>query len=39
MMVVILGRGALVMRIINIREQVEYKDKAIEYIQRLYLID
>jgi len=33
MMVVILGRGALVMRIINIREQVEYKDKAIEYIQ------
>jgi len=32
-MVVILGRGALVMRIINIREQVEYKDKAIEYIQ------
>jgi hypothetical protein len=33
MMVVILCRGALVMRIINIREQVEYKDKAIEYIQ------
>ena len=33
MMVVILCRGGLVMRIINIREQVEYKDKAIEYIQ------